>query len=56
MGRGDKRTEKGKRARGSFGNARNKSGLKARAMAAKAGSKKEEAAATATAENTEASA
>ncbi|MEN8127378.1 MAG: 30S ribosomal protein THX [Planctomycetota bacterium] len=34
MGRGDKRTEKGKRARGSFGNARNKSGLKARAKAA----------------------
>jgi len=35
MGRGDKRTEKGKRARGSFGNARSKSGLKARAIAAK---------------------
>ena len=42
MGRGDKRTEKGKRARGSFGNARNKSGLKARAAAAKAAPKTEE--------------
>ncbi|MHC4835092.1 MAG: 30S ribosomal protein THX [Planctomycetota bacterium] len=42
MGRGDKRTEKGKRARGSFGKARNKSGLKARAATAKAGPKKEE--------------
>jgi ribosomal small subunit protein bTHX len=42
MGRGDKRTEKGKRARGSFGNARNKSGLKARAVAAKVSPKKED--------------
>ena len=42
MGRGDKRTEKGKRARGSFGNIRSKSGLKARAIAAKAAPKKEE--------------
>ena len=42
MGRGDKRTEKGKRARRSFGNARSKSGLKARAIAAKAAPKTEE--------------
>ncbi len=42
MGRGDKRTEKGKRARGSFGNARSKSGLKARAIAAKVAPKTEE--------------
>lgn len=42
MGRGDKRTEKGKRARGSFGNIRNKEQLKARAIAAKAAPKKEE--------------
>lgn len=42
MGRGDKRTEKGKRARGSFGNIRNKSALKARATAAKAAPKTEE--------------
>jgi len=42
MGRGDKRTERGKRARGSFGNARSKSGLKARAIAAKATPKTEE--------------
>ncbi|RKY14334.1 MAG: 30S ribosomal protein THX [Planctomycetota bacterium] len=42
MGRGDKRTEKGKRARGSFGNVRSKSGLKARAIAAKAAPKTEE--------------
>jgi ribosomal small subunit protein bTHX len=57
MGRGDKRTEKGKRTRGSFGKSRSKSGLKARAIAAKAAPKKEAAAAeTATTENTEASA
>ena len=49
MGRGDKRTEKGKRARGSFGNSRSKSGLKARAIAAKAAPKKEETPAEATA-------
>ncbi|MHC4883294.1 MAG: 30S ribosomal protein THX [Planctomycetota bacterium] len=55
MGRGDKRTEKGKRARGSFGNARNKSGLKARAIAAKAAPKKEDKPAE-KAETTEASA
>ena len=42
MGRGDKRTAKGKRARGSFGNARNRDKLKARAEAAKAAPKKEE--------------
>ena len=42
MGRGDKRTEKGKRARGSFGKSRDKSALKARAIAAKATPKKEE--------------
>jgi ribosomal small subunit protein bTHX len=42
MGRGDKRTEKGKRARGSFGNIRSKSGLKARAITAKAAPKVEE--------------
>ncbi len=42
MGRGDKRTERGKRARGSFGNARSKNGLKARAIAAKAAPKTEE--------------
>ena len=48
MGRGDKRTEKGKRARGSFGNARSKSALKARAKAAAAGPKKEEKSAEAT--------
>ena len=47
MGRGDKRTERGKRARGSFGNARSKSGLKARAIAAKAAPKTEEKAAKA---------
>jgi len=54
MGRGDKRTEKGKRARGSFGNARNRDKLKARAEAAKAAPKKEEQAAAAA--TTEASA
>lgn len=52
MGRGDKRTEKGKRARGSFGKARSRDQLKARAVIAKAGPKKEEKAA----EKTEASA
>jgi ribosomal small subunit protein bTHX len=36
MGRGDKRTEKGKRTRGSFGKSRDRSKLKARARAAKA--------------------
>ncbi|MHC4552229.1 MAG: 30S ribosomal protein THX [Planctomycetota bacterium] len=36
MGRGDKRTEKGKRTRGSFGKSRDRSKLKARAIAAKA--------------------
>ncbi len=41
MGRGDKRSEKGKRARGSFGKARDKSKLKARAIAAKTPPKKE---------------
>ncbi len=39
MGRGDKRTEKGKRTRGSFGKSRDKSKLKARAKAAKAAPK-----------------
>ena len=48
MGRGDKRTEKGKRARGSFGKARDRDKLKERAKAAKAGPKKEEAAAETT--------
>ena len=48
MGRGDKRTAKGKRARGSFGNSRNKKDLKTRALTAKAGPKKEEKAAEAT--------
>ncbi len=48
MGRGDKRTEKGKRARGSFGNVRSKSSLKARAIAAKAAPKTEEKPAEAT--------
>ena len=48
MGRGDKRTAKGKRARGSFGNARNRDKLKARADAAKAAPKKEEQAAATT--------
>jgi ribosomal small subunit protein bTHX len=48
MGRGDKRTEKGKRARGSFGKTRNRKDLKARAAAAKAGPKKEEKPAEAT--------
>ena len=52
MGRGDKRTEKGKRARGSFGNARSREQLKARAITAKAAPKKEEK----PAETTEASA
>ena len=42
MGRGDKRTEKGKRARGSFGKSRNKSALKTRAKAAKAAPPKKE--------------
>ncbi|MBL7214152.1 MAG: 30S ribosomal protein THX [Phycisphaerae bacterium] len=42
MGRGDKRTEKGKRARSSYGKARNKTALKVRARAAKAAPKKEE--------------
>lgn len=42
MGRGDKRTEKGKRTRGSYGKARNKTTLKARARAAKAAPKKED--------------
>ncbi|MBC8378766.1 MAG: 30S ribosomal protein THX [Planctomycetes bacterium] len=41
MGRGDKRTEKGKRTRGSFGKCRDKSKLKARAIAAKAPPKKD---------------
>ncbi len=41
MGRGDKRTEKGKRTRGSYGKSRDKSKLKARAIAAKAAPKKE---------------
>lgn len=41
MGRGDKRTAKGKRCRGSFGNSRDKSQLKARAKAAKAKPKQE---------------
>ena len=50
MGRGDKRTERGKRARGSFGNARNKSQLKARARTAAAKPKAEAAAAPAPAE------
>ena len=36
MGRGDKRTEKGKRTRGSFGKSRDRSKLKARAINAKA--------------------
>jgi len=36
MGRGDKRTEKGKRTRGSFGKSRDRDALKARAKAAKA--------------------
>ncbi len=36
MGRGDKRTEKGKRTRGSFGKSRDRDALKARARAAKA--------------------
>ena len=52
MGRGDKRTEKGKRTRGSFGNARSRDQLKARAIAAKAAPKKEQK----PAETTEASA
>ena len=51
MGRGDKRTEKGKRARGSFGKSRNRNGLKARAIAAKASPKKQEVAANATENN-----
>ena len=55
MGRGDKRTAKGKRARGSFGNARNRDKLKARAEAAKSGPKNEEKNAE-TAETTETSA
>lgn len=42
MGRGDKRTEKGKRARGSFGKNRNRDALKARARAAKAAPPKKE--------------
>jgi len=45
MGRGDKRTEKGKRARGAFGKSRDRDKLKERAKAAKAGPKKEEKAA-----------
>jgi len=52
MGRGDKRTEKGKRTRGSFGNTRSKDKLKARARVAKAAPKTEEK----PAENTEATA
>ena len=44
MGRGDKRTEKGKRCRGSFGKSRDKDQLKARAKAAKAKPKEQEAA------------
>jgi ribosomal small subunit protein bTHX len=43
MGRGDKRTEKGKRTRGSYGKSRNKAALKTRARAAKAAPKKEAA-------------
>lgn len=42
MGRGDKRTEKGKRTRGSFGKSRDKSKLKARAIAAKTPTKPKE--------------
>ena len=48
MGRGDKRTEKGKRARGAYGKSRNKTALKARAKTAKAAPKKEETPAEAT--------
>jgi ribosomal small subunit protein bTHX len=40
MGRGDKRTEKGKRTRGSYGKSRSKATLKARARTAAAGPKK----------------
>jgi len=52
MGRGDKRTAKGKRARGSFGNSRDRDKLKERAKIAKAAPKAEEK----PAETTEASA
>ena len=53
MGRGDKRTAKGKRTRGSYGISRDKDKLKARAKAAAAKPKAKEAA---SAEKTEASA
>lgn len=46
MGRGDKRTERGKRTRGSYGNARSKTQLKTRARAAAAKPKTEETPAT----------
>ena len=42
MGRGDKRTEKGKRSSGSFGKSRDRDKLKQRARTAKAAPKKEE--------------
>ena len=42
MGRGDKRTEKGKRSRGSYGKSRNKAALKTRAKAAKTAPEKKE--------------
>lgn len=42
MGRGDKKTEKGKRARGSFGNIRNRDKLKERAKMAAAKPKAKE--------------
>jgi ribosomal small subunit protein bTHX len=48
MGRGDKRTEKGKRTRGSYGKTRSKTTLKARAKAAKAAPKKDDKPAEAT--------
>ena len=47
MGRGDKRTEKGKRARGSFGKSRDRDKLKERAKLAKAAPKEEKATETA---------
>jgi ribosomal small subunit protein bTHX len=54
MGRGDKRTAKGKRTRGSFGNSRDRDKLKARAKAAAA--PKKEAKPAESAASTEASA
>ena len=42
MGRGDKRTAKGKRTRGSFGNSRDRGKLKARAKTAAAKPKAKE--------------